>query len=260
MRSKKRNGILAILVVTLLLCGAGAAVWKYENSGERLIEREAAQQESLYQRIAPELPEEASDASSSQETPGTDSVGNLLEEAQAESSDLVGWITVPDTTIDYPIVQTDDNSFYLNHGFEKQSSSLGVPFLDYRNASDFSDFNSIVYGHNMDKDRMFRCVNYFLEQDYFDAHPTGTLTLPDCVYTVEFFCCARVDSDSELYQQICVTNPQKTAFLETLSEHAVCAKEFDTQALLEERLLVLSTCTYAEGDARTVLVGQLQEN
>jgi len=74
------------------------------------------------------------------------------------NSHCVGWITIPNTNINYPIVKNDDNEYYLNHNFEKSENKGGAIFMDYRLKEDFSNFNTILYGHNMKDGSMFADV------------------------------------------------------------------------------------------------------
>ena len=71
------------------------------------------------------------------------------EGLRAINDEIVGWIRVPDTTINYPIMQTGNNDYYLSYTFERNTNIAGSIFMDYRNAADFSDRNTIIYGHNM---------------------------------------------------------------------------------------------------------------
>ena len=81
----------------------------------------------------------------------------------------VGWITIDGTAIDYPVVQGDDNSYYLTHDFNNSSSIQGSIFMDYRNQPDFSDWNNIVYGHNMDNGSMFGALVKYRKQAFYEA-------------------------------------------------------------------------------------------
>ena len=69
--------------------------------------------------------------------------------------DLVAWIEIPGTPLSLPVVQGKDNDYYLNHDIEKSRNALGVPFMDYRNKADFSDQNTIIYGHRVKNGKVF---------------------------------------------------------------------------------------------------------
>ena len=114
--------------------------------------------------------------------------------------DQVAWICFEGTKLDYPVVQGADNYVYLNRDAYGEFSLSGAIFLDYRNAPDFSDPYSILYGHHMEHGKMFGSLDQFLDRTYFDAHRSGTLVTGDAVWRVELFAVVETDaSDSVLF-------------------------------------------------------------
>ena len=105
------------------------------------------------------------------------------------NKDVVGWITIFDTHISYPVVQGKDNQEYLNKDVFGKFSFSGSIFLDYRNACDFTDSYSIIYGHHMEYGAMFGDVVEFKNDDYFQEHKTGALFLLDDTYKITLFAC-----------------------------------------------------------------------
>ena len=93
-----------------------------------------------------------------------------LEVVKARNSDTVGWIILPDSRINYPIVKSKDNTEYLTTTFEGQTANSGSIFLDMYCSNDFSDQNAIVYGHNMKNGSMFRALNNMTDKEYFWRH------------------------------------------------------------------------------------------
>ena len=91
------------------------------------------------------------------------------------NADAVGWLTIPNTTIDHPVVQRDDNAYYLNHSFEGKRSAHGCVFMDYRNNADSRHI--VIYGHHMKDGTMFGQLPQFELESYFKAHSTMTLNL-----------------------------------------------------------------------------------
>ena len=89
---------------------------------------------------------------------------------KAQNADTVGWIILPDSKINYPIVKSKDNTEYLTTTFEGQSSNSGAIFLDMYCESNFSNQNSIIYGHNMKNGSMFRALNNMTDKEYFWRH------------------------------------------------------------------------------------------
>ena len=90
-----------------------------------------------------------------------------LLSVKAQNADTVGWIILPDSKINYPIVKSKDNTEYLTTTFEGQSSNSGAIFLDMYCESNFSNQNSIIYGHNMKNGSMFRALNNLTDKEYF---------------------------------------------------------------------------------------------
>ena len=101
--------------------------------------------------------------------------GESMAEDMPITDDMVAWITIDDTNIDYPVMQGDNNMEYLNINPYGEYSLSGSIFLDSRNAEDFSDDYSILYGHHMEHGAMFGALDDFYDNDYLRNHSTGTL-------------------------------------------------------------------------------------
>ena len=103
-----------------------------------------------------------------------------FEDFRAINSDVIGWITVYDTRIDYPVLHSSTpNEEYLSKNAMKEWEGSGSLFIDHANKSDFSDFNTIIFGHHMTGGAMFGDVDLFLEKDFFDEHKYGNLFFSD---------------------------------------------------------------------------------
>ena len=116
------------------------------------------------------------------------------------NSDIIAWIRIPDTKIDYPIVQGKNNAYYLKHMFQKTEHVAGSIFLDVDNEADFSNRKSILYGHNMKDGSMFQGLHRFQEESYLQEHNQVYLYLPDnreLVYKV--IKCGYVKADSDTF-------------------------------------------------------------
>lgn len=163
------------------------------------------------------------------------------------SGDMVAWVTVDDTGIDYPIMQADDNLKYLNTDPFGDYSLSGSIFLDSRNASDFSDPYSIVYGHHMDHGKMFGALDSFLNESYLRAHDTGTLMIgrnAEKVCRLEVFAAMRADARSED-----LFNPEGS------DDVPGCIRR-NAEVFINERndrILALSTCAGDDLLARTIV-------
>lgn len=173
----------------------------------------------------------------------------VQEVKKALGEDAVAWLTIDDTTIDYPVMQGDDNSAYLNTDPYGQYSLSGSIFLDSRNTSDFSDHYNLVYGHHMDHGSMFGSLDDFVQQDYFDQHRSGTLICENGTYHITLF--AAIETDASV-QEIFVPNNDK--ILSYLEGNAGIYYEPEN-----DHIIALSTCAGAASTGRTVVFGTLTQ-
>ena len=110
-----------------------------------------------------------------------------FDSLRAVNPEIVAWLSIDDTNIDYPVVQHSDNDYYLHHLFTGEWNSSGCLFMDCNNLADFSDLHTIIYGHHMDNGSMFQNLMGYKGQSFYDEHPTAQLFTPGGTYTVEFF-------------------------------------------------------------------------
>lgn len=180
----------------------------------------------------------------------------LIDSAQAMNNaypDAVGWLYLPDTAINYPIMQSGDNDFYLHHAYDGSSLQAGSIFLDYRCENRFMNPVNILYGHNMRNGSMFAGVLNFADPAYFESHRYGWLATSETVYRIDFFSCAKADWHDKLYDgSLSVTD--WIPHVENLSV-VCCEMEYSEN----DRFISLSTCSYEFENARTILTGKLVE-
>ena len=135
---------------------------------------------------------------------GNSYYANLAEDMRAEdvvnfaalsakNPEIKGWITLDDTAVDLPVVQTTDNSFYLTHRFDEKKNKLGTPFIDMGNTGAFSDRNTVIYGHAVRSGAMLGSLWEYENPNYYQRHTEMKLYLPDGrQWTLAVFACARV--------------------------------------------------------------------
>ncbi|MCL2514134.1 MAG: class B sortase, partial [Oscillospiraceae bacterium] len=174
---------------------------------------------------------------------------------QLQYKDAAGWITVPDTGIDYPFAHTVDNSFYLNKDISGKYAAAGTVFMDCRNSGDFTDFNTILYGHHMKNGSMFGSLKKFGGREFFEANRTGTVFLPDKTYNVEFFAYMVVRSDDDVAYGILPETGEKQFYLDYIKENAERYRDIGVSPA--DKIIALSTCSYEFKDARIILAGKL---
>ena len=166
------------------------------------------------------------------------------------TSDMVAWITIDDTNIDYPVMQGFDNSQYLNLDPYGEYSLSGSIFLDSRNASGFTDPYSIIYGHHMEYGKMFGALDRFLDDQYLSSHRTGTLIVGrngEKTYSLELFYAMQADArDNKVFDP--AENEELRQFLAEAG--------YDRPG----RIICLSTCAGDVSTTRTVVFAYILEN
>lgn len=178
-----------------------------------------------------------------------------FEELAQVNQDIVGWLYSENTVVNYPIVRGNDNAYYINHLFDGKRSSSGTLFMDYRNDSDFSDENSIIYGHNMNDGSMFSALIGYKSQEYYDEHPVMYLLTPQYNYRIEIFSAYICASDAAAYTRQFAS---KTDYSKHLSR-IIRKSNFESsvQVSANDRIATLSTCTYEYDNVRYVVHGKL---
>ena len=119
---------------------------------------------------------------------------------QNRNADVYAWIRIPGTKIDYPVVQGDEDGYYLSHDIDKESNIYGAIYTEKVNGKDFSSPNTVLYGHHMKDGSMFQGLHRFQEESYLKEHNQVYLYLPDnreLVYTVTK--CGYVKADSDTF-------------------------------------------------------------
>ena len=165
----------------------------------------------------------------------------------------VGWINVPETKIDYPVMYSGDNDFYLHRAVDGSYLRVGSIFLDYRCNANFTRKINILYGHNMSDGSMFADVMKFIDSGYFDSHNYGWLTTENAVYKIDFFSLSQPENYDGFYD----VNSDVNLWLGSLRERSFIWRNIGISE--EDSFISLSTCTGSEGSSRTVLTGKLTE-
>lgn len=163
---------------------------------------------------------------------------------QAENTDIIGWIAVDGTTIDYPVMyDTTYNLYYLNHNYAGTSSGYGSIFILGENSSDFSDFNTVVYGHNMLDGHMFAQLHKFRDRSFFDSHGEIIVYTPDYKLTYQVFAAYRNDNLDIIANNDFSTEALKSQYIDSIYAHTDLALfKPEYQVTASDRIITLSTC------------------
>lgn len=181
-----------------------------------------------------------------------------FEELKKINNDVIGWISIYGTNIDYPLVQADNNEKYLAMDAQGKYSLSGSIFLDYRNDAYFQDFNSIIYGHHMAYHAMFGDISNYKEKAFFNTHSYGNLYYDGTDYGLEFFAFTELDVYStNMYAPALVEEGMRQAYLDEIMQHFMYVREIEVTA--NDRIVLLSTCTTDITNGRHVLVGRITD-
>lgn len=164
---------------------------------------------------------------------------NKLKE---QNNETVAWIKVNNTSVEYPVVRATNNSFYLNHSFDKSKNSAGWIFADYKNKFDNTDKNIVIYGHNMRDDSMFGSLKNILNSDWYDNDENTNITLytenEKSIYKV--FSIYKIESEDYYIKTQFSNDNEFEKFIETLKKRSI--KNFNIDISKEDSILTLSTC------------------
>ena len=181
-----------------------------------------------------------------------------FKELQKINPDIIGWIRVNETNINYPLLQAEDDDTYMNTDAEGRYSLSGAIFLHCANKPDFSDFNNIIYGHHMEKHMMFGDVGLFTEKKYFDEHPYGNLFFDGKDHGIEFYALLQADAYNETIFSVCAdTSEARQAYLQEIEANALHRRNLKITE--NDHLVLLITCTSEMTNGRNILVGRLTD-
>lgn len=158
-----------------------------------------------------------------------------------QNPDVLGWILIPGTRVSYPVVQGTDNSYYLDHTWRGGKNSVGAIFMECRNSSDLSDFNTIIYGHRMNNRSMFGTLSQYKSRSYWQAHPYVYLTDDSGTHRYEIFAAGEVSVDSDVYRLGLRSSSSRQSFLDNCL--ALSALNTGVTPHTYDKVLTLSTCT-----------------
>jgi len=212
-----------------------------------------------------------------------------FDKLKAENGDVVGWIYLPDSRIDYPVVQGEDNDYYLHRDIDGSYIYDGSIFVDSTVDEPFRDFNTVIYGHRMMSGAMFAGLKYFDDYDYMKEHGIFQIETPDASYDLHVVAFCKENADSKLYTTWFQSDsiPAESGWLDEYDENAneTDIAESDLPLVEEEMtksdfvdlikkdavtlsgisfdendtFVTLSTCAFAKGDERNQVIGILKD-
>ena len=220
-----------------------------ENPEENIIKNET---ENIIEQVEEKTKEELKD------TERTLKVQRLQE----ENSDIVGWLEIPNTTINYPVLQGEDNEYYMYHNYKKQKSKNGSIFLTKDYDWSIPSSNLLTYGHNMQNGTMFQELLRYKKEEFYKQHPIIRFTTEkeDAEYEIISVFPSRVyyKSEKNVFRYYYFVNAKNEAEYNEFVKNAKKASLYDIEATAEygDQLLTLSTCSYHTEDGRFAVVAR----
>lgn len=165
-----------------------------------------------------------------------------ISELKEKNKDTVGWIQVGGTNINYPVVQTKNNDYYLTHSFDKKYTDAGWIFMDYRNNAKNFDRNTIIYGHARKDKSMFGSLKNILKNDWYKDINNHIMKLSTETENTlwQVFSVYHIETESYYIQTNFSSDSEFEEFISTLQKRS--ALKFDTTVNKDDHILTLSTC------------------
>lgn len=232
---RKRNRTRAYIIFLILAVFAGAFIWNFKDRIVLLGERYRAESE-----------EEEIDFAYWQEL----------------NPDVCAWIRVPGTKIDYPVVQslTEADSYYLTHDIYQDENVYGAVFIEKSNLSDFTNPNTIIYGHHMTDGSMFGELTRFEEPEFFEEHQEFTVYLPGETRRYEIVAAYRYPAEHLLGSFDYSTEEQTKEYCSLVPEFAAHYGGYAREGMeLRTPFVTLSTCTSDNRSFRFLVQGRLAD-
>ena len=257
--NKKTLKTILIVLCAVLICVFAFSAYKIYSTlnGYRQAEKTYSDVATQYATVAAS-PTPVPEAEKKPEIdPEVSPLSIDFDGLRSQSTDYVAWIYSPDTPINYPIAYTDNNFYYLDHIPGEIENANGTIFIDCRNASDFSDQNTCIYGHNMNDGSMFASLRNYRDESYYPEHPLLYLSTPNFNYRLDLIAGFVTEPTSFAYAPNFDEPEQFLGHIELIKD----LSNFKSDVEVEEtdKIVTLSTCTYERDDGRYVVVGKLTQ-
>lgn len=262
MKKKTRTILLIALSLILLvsLCALGYELIQYRKGDEAYQQAEKLaglpDLTGLANTAAPSPAASDSPADPETDAGGADAGGAVWTDPYADAlrnmdlsslkevnGDVTGWICVPNTAVSYPMVYgaARDSTFYLNHNWAGNNSIVGAIFIDPANSPSMKNFNTVIYGHNMNNGSMFGTLKNFRSQSYYAAHPNIYITTESGAACYQIFSAYEVSTEGTSYQLRFGSQQERQDFIDFCLAQSVISTGVTPTA--NDHIVTLSTCT-----------------
>lgn len=234
----RKNKIISFIfsiisLIIIIACGLYIVMWIMQNNANEQTIKE------IYE-----------DTVSVDDETGTSKID--FGKLKNRNKDVIGWLKVNNTNIDYPIVKGNDNDFYIKHNFDKNYNIAGWVFADYRLKADGTDKNIVIYGHNMKNGSMFGSLKKVLTKEWYENEDNMYVTFEteEQVLTYKVFSVYQIKKETYYTTTSFRSAEAYQNFLNTLKSRSI--KKFNEDVSTDDKILTLSTCA-SNNDYRVVL-------
>ena len=259
MNKKKSGDIYKIICIILLIILIGiVAVWGYRIIVENRANSKYEEIQNTVNSAAKQAETEAviieTETEKETETE-TEEVQNAFDIPEknldwtslyAENKDIYAWIYIPGTQVDYPVLQNAaDDTYYLNHNIDGSYGKPGCIYTEKINSKDFTNYNTVLYGHNMKNGEMFGCLHDYEDKTFFDEHPYVYVYTEEKTYVYEIFAAYTATNAHILNTNDFSTQEGFADYLDNVVYNKALTGNFrnDTRVTSDNRIITLSTCT-----------------
>ena len=239
-----------------------SAIDIYEKEGTKEVVQNTS--EEVQENVEPESKENGKTISTENAEELNEETERMLQvkELQAQNADIVGWLEIENTNINYPVLQGTDNSYYMTHNYKKEKSKNGSIFLDTNYNWNIPSNNLLIYGHNLGNGMMFQELLKYEKESFYQEHPVIRFTTAeeDAEYEIISAFKSRVyhKSEKNVFRYYFFLNNESEEEYNQFVKNAKNASIYpiDTTANYGNQLITLSTCSYYVEDGRFAVVGR----
>lgn len=248
MKKHPRRILGVILLVLAVACLGGLIYYKVSQSSK----------EDVYQKVQKTAVDEEK-----KQKEGPEYVSPIdFEELQKLNADIYAWIEIPGTAINYPVVQSpDDDGYYLNHTIEGEEGYPGAIYTERQNAKDFSDYNTVIYGHNMKDGSMFMGLHAYEDPQYLKEYNEVIIYTPKHQYTYRIFAAVIYNNSHILNSYDFGNEEQRQLYLDSIYASRTMQSSIDESVEVDtqSKLLTLSTCIGGQPNQRFLVEAVLTD-
>ena len=239
--------LFLVLLIIFVFCFIRLICWTKDNKVSNEILKDVNELVEVKEETTDEAKKEEDETKIDASDPYWDFINTSFlsidySKLREKNKDIIGWVKVNSTNINYPVVQYSDNEYYLTHDLYKNYNGGGWVFLDYRNKNDFNNKNSIIYAHGRENKTMFGTLKNILNKEWYqnkDNYVIKTSSLSGS-YVWQVFSVYKIPNTNDYIKTNFSTDSEYQTFLNLITKRSIY--DFKTNVTINNKILTLSTC------------------